>query len=292
MLDASQLEVFEPCPRKWEYGYPKNLIPKRSHRAFDTGSYYHAVLDCFYGLPIRPENPITDFVERLRFTCDFSAKDELLRKYNITDSEEQIFHRKRLVEYFYFWNAEDELMTSIAVEQGFSWLLYEDEKRRYILEGKIDLVNECKPYGLNVMDHKTQSRKDDRWEFNHQVCNYLSYMEQMGTPADYFVYNYIGLQDKLPKDGFRRMVYQPHPGMLKQWKSEVLRTFDEMYNYLEYKEMNPDYELRRRRSACDSSKYGLCTYHKLCSVPDDRPDLKLVVLSHYKEKDEKWRAWT
>jgi hypothetical protein len=193
-------------------------------------------------------------------------------------------------------------METIAVEQGFSYLLYEDDNRRYILEGRIDLVDKCSPYGLNVMDHKTQSRKDDKYPFNHQVCNYLSYMEYCKTPANYFVYNYIGLQDKLPPDGFRRVIYKPPEGMLDQWKKEVKRTFDKVHNIRiaynfqgEFSEIPPEDVqeewYQRRRSACDSSKYGLCQFHKLCGIPDDSKYSK-AVMSHYKVKEEIWRAWT
>lgn len=193
-----------------------------------------------------------------------------------------------MVDYIYYWLHEDEPAQIIAVEQGFSWLLYESDNRRYILEGKIDLVWDKKPTGLTVTDHKTQSRKDDRWEFNHQVMNYLSF-----TKANYFEYNYIGLQDKLPDGGLRRNIYKPQPGMLEQWQKEVKNTFDQMATYLN-KEPAMTIEsmesFPRRRAAC-SNKYGTCAYYKLCSVPDDSKFIP-VVFSAYKEKDEKWRAWT
>lgn len=311
ILDASQLELFEKCPRAWYYAYVRNLTPIHSKQAFATGSYYHEVLALFYHLPltclivtsvktsVEPElwqmrckriGPTQDVAARIRAAMDFAADGALLDKYLPKDLDIRKFHRQRLVDYFYKYALEDESLEPIAVEQGFSTLLYEDNDRRYILEGKIDLVCRSKHFGFAVMDHKTQSRKDDRWEFNHQVCNYLSF-----TKADYFIYNYIGLQDKLPPDGIRRTIYKPHPGMLRQWKHEVTNTFDEMYNYMTTFIETPlivaENDYPRRRHACDSDKYGLCQFHKLCSVPDDSP-FKNAVLSHYREKDNKWRAWT
>lgn len=315
ILDASQLEVFEACPRKWYYSYIRNLVPIKSHQSFNIGSYYHEVFALFYSLPLGPSHykdlPITkdlwktwlakigiekDFNTRLKIAVDFAAHDALLKKYNIRDLDAQKFHRKRIVDYLYKWISEDEQTEVIAVEQGFTWLLYEDSGRRFLLEGKIDFVGRNNKYGLFVMDHKTQSRFDDRFEFNHQVCNYMSH-----TKANYFVYNYIGLQDKLPKEGLRRIIYKPHPGMLDQWKFEVMQTFQQMYHYRDQLAEHEDYRIYleifenlvypRRRAACDASKYGLCAYHKLCSVPDDSKWVK-VVESAYKEKDEKWRAWT
>lgn len=309
ILDASQIELFERCPRAWYYAYVQNLTPLHSKSAFSTGSYYHEVLALYYSLPLplpqinKPETElyqiahrklgqVKNLAERLKAAVDFAASPELHTKYHIKDADAKIFHRKRIVDYLFNWSHEDEGLNVIAVEQGFSTLLYEDVNKRYILEGKIDLVFEGKPYGYAVMDHKTQSRYDDRWEFNHQVMNYMAF-----TKADYFVYNYIGLQDKLPLNGMRRMLYKPPPGTLEQWKSEVRVTFDEMTHYKFLANFTTGIKeteetvYPRKRSACDASKYGLCQFHKLCSVPDDSI-FKESVLSHYKPKESVWRAWT
>jgi len=297
-LDASQLDLFEICPRKWFYSSVLNLVPNHSHRAFDIGSYYHEVLAHYYST--------SPHSNRWQSTVDYAAQSTLFDKYNIRDSDERKFHRKRLIEYFNRYEYEDQEIEVIGVEQGFSWLLYEDAERRYILEGKIDLVCNIPRQGLTVMDHKTQSRKDDRWEFNHQVCNYLC-----ATKANNFIYNYIGLQNSLPPDGMRRCPYQPHEGMLEQWKKEVKMTFDRMYEYKEktakklanvvyyqgieraesIADLVEEQEYPRQRSACDFSKYGLCQFHKLCSVPDDSKWVP-AVLSAYKEKAEVWRPWS
>lgn len=294
IMDASQLEAFEACPRKWYYSYVLNLIPNRASKAFDVGSYFHEILAFYYSLPIQTA-PITDIDERIRASVEFSASGDLLRKFRIKDIELQKFYRQRLVDYFYKYADEDAATTSIAVEQGFSQLLYEDNIRRYILEGKIDFVGKNNIYGLFVRDHKTQSRKDDRWEFNHQVCNYM-----LASGANYFEYNYLGLQDKLPPEGMRRIPYKPHPGMLDQWKLEVMKTFREMEDYKncfveltkDFERANTEYEINypRRRSACDSSKYGLCSMHKLCSIPDNSQWVP-AVMSGYKSKKERWQAW-
>lgn len=289
-MDASQLEVFEPCPRKWYYAYNQNLIPLRSKRVFDVGSYYHSCLAHYYYL-FPPLGTVLSLDDRLLSTINYCTQSALLTKYHIVDVEEQKFHRQRLLDYLMHWSTEDETMVPCAIEQGFSYLLYEDKYKRYILEGKIDLIAKLQPYGLIVMDHKTQSRKDDIWELNHQVMNYLNYMRVTATEADYFVYNYIGLQDKIPKEGMRRSIYKPHPNMLIQWSKEVIKTFDDMFEILSITGDNfRELSFNRHRSAC-SSKYGLCQFYKLCSVPD-HSKWNDSVLSHYRIRDEKWRAWT
>src|SRR5690349_10856592 len=135
IMDASQLELFQLCPRKWYYANVLNLQPRfRTKSALSIGSYYHEVLAHFYN-SLKAK---VDFTESLRRAADFAAQPTLLSQWHILDPAEQIFHRKRLIDYFYKWNCEDSGMEVIAVEQGFSRLLYEDAKRRYILEGKID----------------------------------------------------------------------------------------------------------------------------------------------------------
>lgn len=296
ILDASSLELFEPCPRKYYYDAILNLTTVRRRNAFDIGSYFHEVLAHYYSSPLKD-------IPRLRSAFDFSSQVQLFVKFGIKDIDEQKFYRRRIAEYFNFWDYEDQRLEFLAVEKGFSYLLYEDSSRRYILEGKIDLIGKGKPYGLFVMDHKTQSRKDDKYPYNHQVCNYMNYMRRQGKPADYFVYNYIGIQDNLPPDGMRRQIYAPPPGMLDQWEKEVKRTFDDLFDIMTKCNSNgmtnekgeriivPDIEaFKRKRSACDSSKYGLCHFHKLCSIPDGSKWYE-AVRKHYKEKEQRWRAW-
>lgn len=186
-------------------------------------------------------------------------------------------------------------MEIIAVEKGFSWLLYEDSTRRYILEGMIDLVSKKKPTGFTVTDHKTQSRLYDKYEYNHQALNYLNF-----TGASYFEYNYIGLQQESGINTFRRPIFKPAAGMLEQWKQDVKLTFDEMYSMVNNlgtrvvipgSKYNPPDSLffPRRRSSC-TTQFGTCAYHKRCQVPDNSKFVQIAE-SAYKEKDKRWIAW-
>lgn len=302
ILDASQIETFETCAQKWFKSYIQNLEPKKAFRAQSTGSYYHEVLAHYYGLYL-PSSDILSTEDRMRSAMKFATQSDLLKKFHITKQEDIEFHVNRLLYYLNFNSVEDEQTTIIAVEQGFSYLLYEDATRRYIAEGKIDIVGRRKELGLFVQDHKTQSRKDDRYPYNHQVMNYLNF-----TGADYFEYNYIGLQDKLPPKGLRRNIYRPPPGVMEQWKADTIKTFDEMASilyagrrtnevlegglYMYHNDYTPREEMfPRRRTACDASKYGTCQYHKICEVPDNSEFVQ-IVKNHYKVKDEKWRAWS
>lgn len=192
------------------------------------------------------------------------------------------FHIDRLKAYLINNMAEDDISEIIAVEQGFSTLLYEDSDRRYILEGMIDLITIEPKTKLTVTDHKTQSRFYDKYGYNHQALNYLAF-----TGAEYFRYNYIGLQDKQGDNTFRRPIFKPRPGMLEQWKRDVKRTFDELARYVE---IGGAAAFPRRRSACDT-KFGVCQFHKICEEPDGSKWIP-TILTAYHEKENKWRAWS
>lgn len=291
ILDASQIEVFEACPRKWFYDYVLNLTTKHPNPALSTGSYYHEILKYYYSNKL-------DLRGALLMAQELANGPEN-NKWPAVGAEPQ-FHYERLKNYLIKYRDEDETDEVIAVEQGFSTLLYEDNDRRYILEGMIDYIGIRKHMGLTIRDHKTQSRAYEKYEINHQVFNYMSF-----TGANYFEYNYVGLQDKITDATFRRLIYKPHPGMLEQWRSDVRRTFDQMFEYkLKYLEVEDMYETKelaayyqlelgeafpRRRAACDG-KFGICQFKHICQVPDNSQWVPLV-MSKYKQKDNIWRAW-
>lgn len=279
MLDASQLGAFEPCPRKWYYAYVKNWESRLYSRALNVGSYYHEVLAFHYSNP----SNIKEYPARTNETLLFARREDLFKQFGIMLKEDRIFHLKRIQAYLFFWELEDQRATVVAVEKGFSRLLYESKDRRYILEGKIDLVVRRPNLGLCVEDHKTQSSRKDIWPVNNQVMNYFTYVK-----PDYFIYDYIGLADKINDKTFERKVFRPSLDQISQWEEDVIRAFDDMYSYV--KAGGKECCFPRRRSAC-SATYGVCQFHKLCNVRDDskfRPAME----SAYKERDEKWRAWT
>ena len=279
ILDASQLEVVEACPYKWYLDHIQNLTTKRTNPNLSTGSFYHEVLKFYYSAGSRPlSNGLADTI-RFASQHALSCKAPEVRK-------DPKFHLDRLRSYFITNLAEDDTSEIIAVEKGFSTLLYEDSNVRYILEGTIDLVSIERSTGLTVTDHKTQSRTYDKYEYNHQAMNYLAF-----TGAKYFRYNYIGLQDKQNENTFRRPIFIPSPGMLDQWKLDVRNTFDAVAKMMQDTGLGlPAVKaFPRRRAACDT-KFGVCQFHKICETPDNHPLLPSVYTA-YKQKEERWKAW-
>lgn len=286
ILDASQIEQFEACPRKWYNDHVLNLTSVTTNTALSTGSYFHEVLKLYYGLGL--ENaPVSKHIKKaVDYAVHLATSAEAARWPRVKADPK--FHVDRLRAYLITHMCEDDSAEIVAVEKGFSTLLFENSQRRYILEGMIDLIWIKKHMGLTVTDHKTQQRMYEKYFHNHQLFNYLAF-----TGANYFEYNFLGQQQTQNEDTFRRPIFKPHPGATQQWKKDVLRTFQEMESYqsdnLHSYETSVERTYPKRLTQCQT-KFGLCQFHKLCELPDDSP-YREVVLKHYKQK-EPWKAWS
>lgn len=307
ILDASQLETIERCPHLWFLDHHCNLTSVRTNPALSTGTFHHEVNRFYYSAPVKQRSDA--FAETAKFARNLATATQMNDYFRETGvrsikwpavNADPKFHADRSLAGLIKWREEDDASEVVAVEKGFSTLLYEDSTRRYILEGMIDLVSIEKRMGLTVTDHKTQSRFYDKYEYNHQALNYLSF-----TGANYFRYNYIGLQDEIGPNTFRREIWKPAPGMIDQWKIDIRPTFDAVYNILTQtyevenlaKTEGQSFDVSkmgilfpRRRHGCQG-QFGVCQFHKLCEVPDGSK-WKPVVLTAYKQKEQIWKAWS
>lgn len=290
ILDASQIKEFETCPRKWYNDNVLNLTTVHPNEALSTGSWFHEVLKLYYSLT-KEKPPASNHIKQAVDYAVHLATSPLEAIKWPRVRKDPKFHVDRLRAYLITHMCEDDTSEIVAVEKGFSTLLYEDIERRYILEGMIDMVSIERHLGLTVTDHKSQSRAYEKYWNNHQVFNYLSF-----TGASYFRYNYIGQQEKQNDQTFRRPIFKPHPGQLAQWRKDVLRTFDQMYDLLvreesmRHSQLEIDINYPKRITSCQT-KFGVCQFHKLCELPDNS-EWRPVVLKAYKPKDIAWKAWS
>lgn len=298
ILDASQITTFETCPQKWYLDHVANLTSVHSNPALTTGTWFHEVLKFYYTAGMEKPPVSNHFRAAMKYAQDLTTGVERHKWKRVTADPK--FHLDRLMAYIVTNMGRDDSMEIVAVEKGFSTLLYEDLERRYILEGMIDLVTIEPKLGLTVTDHKTQSRFDELYPVNHQLSNYMSF-----TAAKHFRYNYIGQQEKQNANTFHEQIYaipvnqyetSPELGFLQQWKADVTRTFAEMERYLRSWLVDgipspQGIKFPRRRSACDG-KYGLCQFHRICEIPDNSKWQPVVIDSGYKQKENKWKAWS
>lgn len=340
VLDSSQLDTFDNCPTEWHYRYQEGLMPNRARPTtpMDMGTYGHKLLEIYYKLVAGNTNPIDAMNAALAFdidkeTCRCSHNrekhsdkgytpligDGLLNpcqtigctcqsfegiEFPLTPQErEQV--RNRFLEYCM---VEGTALPALRphspehVEIGFSKKIYEDEKRLYILEGRVDFVGQIAnnvPDGWG--DHKWQIRERDLYLSTIQFRNYsLVLQKELG------IVNYVRLAKKFePGKTFKRDIISFSRVQTKWWEARLI----EMFNRVEKAVTgHPSYfdeefgtgeknwqwyvesDALRRRSAC-SGKYGyFCPYTPICENAGNAQFIKLIEQTDFQKKPI-WRPW-
>lgn len=171
------------------------------------------------------------------------------------------------------------------VEVGFSYNLYEDEKRLYVLEGRIDLLGQIASNCENGWaDHKFQSRERDLYLKSIQFRNY-----SLVTQLPFGVVNYIRFAKKIEKDKtFKRSIISFSRLEIDSWRSELIRIFNQIEFYLR---TNQTYGSEGRNWGSCSGKFGYpCDFTKLCENWTNPGLIQLLKKAEYSEKPE-WRPW-
>lgn len=120
VLDATMLSTYKACPRKFDYRFNHNKTTPLKPRALDRGTIMHLGFEAYYN--VLKENKPWD--------SGVSAGLVAIR-IGLTDSDLSIEDGNRCLEVFEEackrWRIEDLSWEIVAVEQAFSFLLYEDE---------------------------------------------------------------------------------------------------------------------------------------------------------------------
>jgi hypothetical protein len=155
-----------------------------------------------------------------------------------------------LVEYFRQYASES--WEIVAVEKGYSKILYEDEDNLFIYEGRPDLV--VKVDGeLVVVDHKTQGQHDNIFAFNNQARGYCW---ALGTQK--FVYNYLVFKKA---EQCRRNPHNFSPQQIEQWQEDTIQWF------FRIKKATQDKKFLRSWQC--TGKYGLCPFTDICTASNE-----------------------
>src|SRR6266446_5275257 len=145
-LDASQIKSFDgECQLMWAYLYRENLrLVGADTSAMNKGTIIHFLLENFYKL-------LAKSVERREaaqasieiFQTNIKERPEVSFGF---DKDLLNFLCQRFSQYVYNYAGRDLIPAinldnnAIAVELGFSKILYEDEDVLFLLEGRIDLL--------------------------------------------------------------------------------------------------------------------------------------------------------
>jgi len=202
--------------------------------------YYRAIMD-----GSNRRTALDAMIEGLRMKA---LKSDL----EIPDSEEVV---KTLTQYA-LYRMEDSLMP-IAVEQPFSYILYEDDEIVILHEGIVDLVAADKMIKMAVVDHKSSSRNAYISSMSNQFKGYALAFQ---TPN--IIVNKIGFQKTLPPDQkFVRSLLSYSDSVIEEWKQKAIRKM-KRYASIIHDPMLMD---EANETSCD--KYSGCIYRSVCEQP-------------------------
>jgi len=267
-LNSHSLSSFSTCKALFDYRELQLKRPIRKKAAFEKGTLVARVLELFYkkkqrlsGAPVPPAFVGLLYRKMQGPTIKLATEDKM-------------FLAGRFL--LYAAHYQTERFKVVAVELGFSTLLYEDKKYQFIYEGRPDLVI-GDGQSLIVVDHKTRLMERMNNDMNNQS---LGYCYCLGAKT--FIYNYIGLQtSEGPQKWFKRTPVEFSARQLLRWRDETIETFFEVARTMETKKFGRSYNCVDR--------YGMCDYYPICSAPSER-DALIEIQTGY-ETVERHKSW-
>lgn len=265
--DASQIKTFIRCPQRWFYEYKMSIKPRgyKASKPLDKGTLLHALLDIYYN--------------NWHIIGQTAAANLAIRKAKTVTQltpEEIKFCQDRFIQYVGYWKFANQEFIPAAVEVGFSKIIHDSPLFLFILEGRIDLIVENDKEKIFV-DHKSQSRVYDHYKFDPQFCSYA-----LALGSSRGIINYIGTQDKVTENTFRRTPLFFSTQQIKIWEEELIDWFRQMAMML----MANKYQ--KRRTSCKEGTQE-CLYTTICEQPNNNLT-QIMIKSHYEEV-EPWQPW-
>jgi hypothetical protein len=264
ILNSHALTDFQHCEMKHLLRDVVSIIPTERKRAFEKGSLISRLLANYYYRKMKGKNPYAKILNPM-ITWPLAEK---LLGFSREDAKQFAYV---LVEYHnQYKNCQ---WIPLAVEKGFSKVLYEDNDNLFIYEGKPDLIAKVGQDIIGI-DHKHQSKMYNIFEHNNQALGYAWALD-----LKYFVYNYIKFTKE---DKFRRPTYQFSSEQLQQWINDTTEWFFRIKRSLTHR------NFCRNWSACQD-KYGLCDYTQICTQPNSNVK-DWIIKSKFKQV-KKYRSW-
>ena len=242
VLNSHALTDFQECETKYKYRDHMCIKVAGENKFFRKGSLVATILENYYKRKMRGKNVL---IPLNPFMLPKVAQKRL--GYSPSDANE--FAR---IMWKYHEEYENEQWIPVAVEKGFSKILWEDASNLFIYEGKPDLIVRVGKDLVGV-DHKTQSLQYSIWEFNNQALGYC-----WGIGLNYFVYNYIKFTKE---DWFRRSTHQFSSAQLDAWHTETIDWFFRIKHAICYRTYLKNWTCQ--------TKFGLCDYTSLCTQPSE-----------------------
>jgi len=183
----------------------------------DRGTLIHLLLEAHYNyIKNNQENhagaiPYLELVENVCAQAGLMAVNKTQLAINNTDLIRETVEVYRKYAMFY----AGESYKTIAVEQPFSFVAYEDDEDKVLVEGRIDWVPETISGEILIVDHKSVTKKGYYTSLSNQLRIYA-----MVTGCTTVTINEIGFQ-KSPE--FRRISVSYMPGQIEEFRDNILR---------------------------------------------------------------------
>ena len=241
------------CPTMYNYNSIKRLTPLEEKRdKMDRGTLFHEMLALHYNLIINGEVPYNQIVLAVTELAREKARND---EYPIEMTEESISNYQ---DYAVFYQADNWIPK--FVETPFSKLIFESEKDKIILEGRMDLIVETGEKLIFPVDHKTEEKKDQANPLSNQFMAY-----SWATDSNNFVKNAVGFQKTYgPAQRFHRDIMSYTKEQLEEWRENVIYFGLMLINYIEKDHFPMNF------SSC---RY--CKYKSICLTSKDNREFKM-----------------
>lgn len=246
-------------------------IPIGKPEALDRGDLFHYGLEHYYKA-LQAKQPwdaaVGIMLEKTRFRI--ATESELPTE----DTNRVLEVLEELTKFRRIWDLS---INIVAVEEPFSYVLYEDETFRIVMIGKIDLMFTDHSYTNCPVDHKSYSR-DSQFSVLRKSNQFINYA--VATNSNFLFVNRIGLQTSVPVEKKHKFVPLSFDAIYKeQWKQNVIKWAMRYYDCVE----NNDWPLND--TSC--TKFNrLCEYYEICDTSGD--DNKVYKLNTNFKVTEPW----
>jgi len=259
VLDGTLLDTFMNCQRKFYYRFELRRETPTKPKALDKGGIVHVGYETYYKLLKEGK----DFVYSLDGAL-MSARLSLTKDSDLSTEDGRLC-LNTIEESLNYWRQADTNLQILGVEESFAYILYEDDKFRIMMIGKIDLRFSDRQYENCPLDHKTYSRDFPVLRKTNQFCNYATSLN-----SDYLFVNRVGFQTTLkPPEKYKRVPLSYDEQFRKQWRDNTIKWAMRYYDCI------VDNDWPMNDTSC--TKYNrVCEYYDVCdSSGEDTKEFKL-----------------
>ena len=265
-LNSHSLSYFQQCEAQYQYSTVFSIEKLGSKTKMDQGVLYAQYLEAYYRNKISPKRYLSGYLGNA--PAWFNRISKRLG-YDNRDTK-QLYGA--MLDYTVHYQTES--WVPLAIERGFSRIIYEDQHNRFIYEGRPDFVGlDCVGGSLIVSDHKTQGRKDSFYQHNNQALGYL-----WNYKAKNFIYNYIVL---LKTTEFRREVFTIQQNQIDSWRSDTIEWYFRVKDAMTKRTFLKSFNCQGR--------WSICPFTPICERPTE--EQKLYTIQAQFKKRIPYRSW-